>query len=125
MILKDDGSAATSYGRAFFWFAVTIAVTVVLVLILEDVDKKDQEPHPSASVVASLSDKDGKGTQNGVVLPQNCQIEGKIPYGCLDTLTTEERDAITCANEDGTGTKGQACIWMDPDTRDLYYVISD
>jgi len=112
-------------GKAFLWFGIAVFVTLITVLSLEEIDKKEPENGISPSVIASLVDESGKGTQQGIQLPQNCAIPGKIPYGCLDTLSTEERDAFTCPNEDGTNVKGQPCIWMDPDTRDLYYVISD
>lgn len=105
--------------------ATLFVATAVAVKVTEDIDKKEQEPSPSASVVASLSDK---GVQNNILssLPVHCQQQGKpIEVSCLDYIPKGMVDAVTCPNEDGTGTKGQACIWMDPKTRKLYFVISD
>ena len=126
MVLKDDGSSESSYKRGIFWFIVTIAVAVGVILWLENIDGKSPEPNPSASVVASLGG--GIQTQDSILdgLPARCKVQG-VPLAddCIDFVPADMRGAVSCAHEDGNNVKGQKCLWMDPQTRKIYFVVSD
>lgn len=125
MYPKDDGSSVASYGRAIFWFGVCAVVLFTLYILgLVGKGKQDPEPHPSASVVASL----GGGTQQSILdsLPARCKVQG-VPLAddCIDFVPADMRGVVSCANEDGNNVKGQLCLWMEPQTRKIYFVVSD
>ena len=51
-----------------------------------------------------------------------CKVEGMIATECLEPFTLSEREAMRCENEDGN-LDHQPCIWIDPHTGWLYYVV--
>lgn len=125
MYPKDDGSSEASYARALFWLAITGVVLIALYVCgFVGKGKQDPEPHPSASVVASL----GGGTQQSILdsLPARCKVQG-VPLAddCIDFVPADMRGVVSCANEDGNNVKGQLCLWMDPQTRKIFFVVSD
>ncbi len=108
-------------------FGIAIVAVIVWALVTPN-DPPGMEPiYPTWSAGTTpfpSAPSSGRAMQDGVNLPEECKVPGKISVECLNDLSMQEREAIRCANEDGN-TDGKPCIWLDPDTRDLYYVTSE
>lgn len=113
------------------WVIVVLTLalaTWVVVKLAEDIDSKSPEPSSSASVVASLGGEGKIHTQQSILesLPPHCKMQG-APIGadCVELVPPDMRGAVSCPNEDGTGVKGQLCLWQDPRDFKIYFVVSD
>lgn len=62
-------------------------------------------------------------TANVTPLPAECMVPGVIAAECIEGWSQEALAAIQCPHEDGRP-DGRPCVWIDPDTRTLYYVDS-
>lgn len=111
------GSAAESFKRSGVAYGILGACLIGFVIfgVLPIKDGPKQPSHPTQSAVQEpLWHK----------IPADCRVEGApIAYECLEGLSEAQRTAMTCPHEDGNP-DGMPCFWVDPDTRDLYWVSS-
>lgn len=99
------------------WMGAGLAVVIAL---SDGFGNDTVEPVPTWSAGVTTESPRAVIEQPGVNLPNECKKAGPIPITCLDGLTLQEREAIQCEEEDGNP-DGTPCIFIDPDTRDLYY----
>lgn len=108
--------APAKKGQIILAFSAAMLLAVMFVALTKG---RPGGPTPSQSP--------SPGFTAGVVpmpaMSPECLVPGKIETWCISGMGDAAKEAIRCPHEDGNP-NGQPCLWLDPDTRELYYVDS-